>query len=79
MLFTNIFMMFINIEQPQNAKLCNSHEQKVLNMQASDCLGAKIVKMTEFKQFNIVAIVRRNAWDSKNSIAPTCKRTRCCP
>ena len=71
MLFTDMFMMFINIKQPQSAKLCNSHKQKVLNVQASDCPGANIVKMTEFAQSNIVAMVQGNAWDSKNNIAPT--------
>ena len=36
MMFAAISMMFINIERPQNAKLCNSCEQKALNMQVSD-------------------------------------------
>ena len=71
MLFTDTLMMFINIEQPQNAKLCNSHKQKLLNMQASDCPGANIVKMTEFAQSNTVTMVQGNAWDSKNNIALT--------
>ena len=71
MLFTDIFMMFINIERPQNAELCDSCERKVLNMQVSDCPGADIVKMTKFAQSNIVAMICRNAWDSKNDIALT--------
>ena len=71
MLFVDIFMMFINIEQPQNAKLCNSCKRKVPNMQASDHPGADIVKMTEFTQSNIAAMTHRNAWDSKNNIALT--------
>ena len=70
-LFTDIFMMFINIERPQNAELCDSHERKVLNVQASDCPGADIVKMTEFARSNIVAMIRGNAWDSENNIALT--------
>ena len=69
MLFTNIFMMFINIEQPQNAEICNSCEQKALDMQASDCPGADIIKMTDFAQSNNIAMICGNAWDSKNSIA----------
>ena len=48
MLFTNIFMMFINIKHPQKAKLCDSHKRKVPNMQASDHPGVDVVKMTEF-------------------------------
>ena len=72
MLFTNILMMFINIKQPQNAKLvCNSCKLKELDMQALDCPGADIVKMTEFAQSNIVAVIHRNAWDSENNIAVT--------
>ena len=71
MLFTDIFMMFVNTEQPQNAKLCNSCKRKVLNMQASDCPGADIDKMTEFAPSNITAMVHGNAWDSKNNIALT--------
>ena len=63
--------MFINIERPQNAKLCESHKRKALNMQASDCPGVKIIKMTEFAQSNIVAMIRGNAWESKNDIALT--------
>ena len=46
MLLTDIFMMFIDIEQPQNAKLHGSCERRVSNMQVSDCPGADIVKMT---------------------------------
>ena len=71
MLFTDIFMMFINIKRPQNAELHNSCKRKVLNMQVSDHPGADIVKMTKFAQSNIVAMIRGNAWDSKNNIAPT--------
>ena len=71
MLFTNVFMMFINIKQPQDAELCDSCETKALNMQVSDHPGANIVKMTEFAQSDIVAMICRNAWDSKNSIALT--------
>ena len=71
MLFTDIFMMLINIEQPQNAKLFDSHKRKALNVQVSDHPGADIVKMTEFAQSNIIAMICRNAWDSKNNIAPT--------
>ena len=71
MLFSDMLMMFINTERPQNAKLHNSCEQKALNMQASDCPGANIVKMTEFAQSNIAAMVQGNAWDSKNNIALT--------
>ena len=63
-------MMFINIKRPQNAELHNSHKRKVLNMQVSDCPGADIVKMTEFAQSNIVAMIRGNAWDSKNKNVP---------
>ena len=40
-------------------------------MQALDCPGADIVKMTEFAQSNIVAVICRNAWDSKNNISLT--------
>ena len=40
-------------------------------MQVSDHPGADIVKMTEFAQSNIIAMICRNAWDSKNNIAPT--------
>ena len=69
MLFTDVFMMFMNIERPQNAKLCDSHERKALNVQALDHPGANIVKMTEFARSNIVALIRGNAWDSKNNIA----------
>ena len=57
MLFTNIFMMFINIQWPQNAELCDSHKKRVLNMQVLDCPGANIMKMTEFAQSNIVATI----------------------
>ena len=57
MLFSNIFMMFINIERPQNAELYNSYKRKVLNMQASDYPGANIVKMAEFARSNIIAMV----------------------
>ena len=71
MIFSDTFMMFINIEQPQNAELCDSCEQKVLNMQASNHPGANIVKMTEFARTNTVAMIRGNAWDSKNNIALT--------
>ena len=69
MLFADIFMMFVNIEQPQNAKLHNSCKQKVLNMQALDHPGADIIKkMTEFSQSNTVAMICANAWDSENNI-----------
>ena len=71
MLFTNIFVMSINIEQPQNAKLHNSHKRKAWNMQVLDCPGANIVKMTEFAQANIVDMIHRNACDSENNIALT--------
>ena len=71
MLFTNIFMMFINIKGTQNAKLRDSCKRKVLNMQASDCPGADIVKMTECAQSNIAAMICGNAWDSKNNMALT--------
>ena len=40
-------------------------------MQASDHPAADIVKMTEFPQSNIAAMICRNAWDSKNNIALT--------
>ena len=73
MLFTDIFMMFINIEQPQqNAEFCNSHKQKVLNMQVSDCPGANIIKVAKHAVSNIVAVVCGKVLDStKNNIAPT--------
>ena len=64
-------MMFINIERPQNAKLCNSHKQMALNTQALDCPRADIIKMMEFSQFNIVAMIQGNTWDSENNIALT--------
>ena len=70
MLFTDIFMMFINIKRPQNAKLCDSCKRKVLSMQVSDHSGADIVKMTKFSRSNIVATIRGNAWDSKNKNVP---------
>merc|ERR1711884_155072 len=69
--FTDIFMMFIEIERPQNAKLYDSMEKKVLNMQPSDYPGGDIVKMSDFAREHIVAIFRGNAWDSKNNIALT--------
>ena len=55
----------------QNAELHDSHERKVLNMQVSDHPGANIVKMTKFARSNIAAMIRGNAWDSKNNIALT--------
>ena len=70
MLFTNIFMMFINsTKQLQNTKLCDSCKRKVLNMQALDHPGASVIKMMEFAQSNNVAMICRNAWDSKDNIA----------
>ena len=69
MLFTDIFMMFICIKQPQNAEFCHSCKRKVLNMQALDHPGADSVKMTKFSQSNIAAVICRNALDSKNNIA----------
>ena len=71
MLFADIFMMFINIKQPQNAELCNSHKRKVLNMQVSDHPGADVVKMTKFARSNIVAMICGNVWDNKNDTALT--------
>ena len=71
MLCTDIFMMFISIGQPQNAKLHDSCEPRALNMQVLDHPGANIVKMTEFSQSNIIAMIHRNAWDRKNNIALT--------
>ena len=71
MKFSDIFMMFIDIERPQNAELYDSYEHKVLNMQASSYPGADIVAMAEYARENIVAMIRGNAWDSKNNIALT--------
>jgi len=71
MKFTDIFMMFIDIERPQNAELYDSYEHKVLSMQASSYPGADIVAMAEYARENIVAMIRGNAWDSKNNIALT--------
>ena len=71
MKFTDIFMMFIDIERPQNAELYDSYEHKVLSMQASSYPGADIVAMAEYARENIVAMIRGNALDSKNNIALT--------
>ena len=71
MLFANLFKMFMNIKKHQNAELCNSHKRKVHNMKVSDHPEANIVKMTEFAQSNIAAMICRNALDSKNNIALT--------
>ena len=40
-------------------------------MQVSDCPETNIVNLMEFAQSNIVAMICRNAWDSKNNIALT--------
>ena len=69
--FTDLFMMFIEIERPQNAELYDSFEKKVLNMNPSDYPGANIIKMADFARKHIVAMTRGNAWDSKNNIALT--------
>ena len=68
MLFTDIFMIFVDIKRPQNAKLCNSHRQGVLSVLVLDHPGSDIIKMTEFAQLNVVAMICRNAWDSKNNM-----------
>ena len=46
--FTDIFMLFIEIERPQNAELYDSYEQKVLTMKPENYPGRDIVKMAEF-------------------------------
>ena len=46
--FTDIFMLFVDMARPQNAKLCDSCEHEALNMNPQDYPGGDTVKMAEF-------------------------------
>ena len=46
--FTDIFILFIEIERPQNVELYDSYKQKVLTMKPENYPGRDIVKMAEF-------------------------------
>ena len=68
MVSTNILMMFIDVKQPGNAKLCDPCKCKVLSMRGSDCPRANVIKMAKCAQSNTVAVVCGNAWGKKTTL-----------
>ena len=67
MLFSQVFMIFIEHERPQHGKLYDAIKQHLLNMDVGKFPGANIKDMCVEMQKDIKTHIKANQYDSKHN------------
>ena len=68
MLFTEVFMLFIETVRPQNSELYASLEKKITDFDPSKHPGANIKAMASDLRVTVTSMMRGNAHDSKYNV-----------